>query len=357
MSIQREFWQDAVTQQEATIEEAIERLDQAALQIVLVLSPEGKLIGTITDGDIRRGLLRGLDLGSSIDSIIHRDAFVVPPEMEREMVLQIMQANKLHQLPVVDEKRRVIGLHTWDELSGCPERDNVMVVMAGGLGTRLRPHTEKCPKPLLMVAGKPIMEHIIVQAKNDGFNRFIVSTHYLSHMIKDYFGDGDKWGVSIEYINEEEPLGTAGALSYIKSHVDKSFVVTNGDVLTDIRYSELLGFHARHDAEATMAIRLHEWRHPFGVVEIDGVEIIGFEEKPIARTHVNAGVYVLNSTVLELLPEGQHCDMPSLFQAVKQQGWRTIAYPMHEPWLDVGRPDDLEKARVERNSNGVGVGE
>lgn len=343
-------WQDATISPGATIKDVIQRLDKSALQIVLVINSKGSLEGTITDGDIRRGLLKGMDLNSAIDTIIHRDSFVVPPQMDREMVMQIMRANKIHQLPVVDEERRVVDLHTWDEVNSQPVKDNVMVIMAGGFGTRLRPYTEKCPKPMLPVAGKPMMEYIIEQAKRDGFQRFIVSTHYLSHMIEEHFGNGDKWGVTIEFIIEKQPLGTAGGLGYLKNKLDNPFVVTNGDVLTDIRYSEMLDFHIRQDAEATMAVRLHEWQHPFGVVKIDGVDIIDFEEKPVARTHVNAGVYTLNPSALELLNKNEHCEMPTLFERIKSHNHRTIAYPMHEPWLDVGRPDDLEKARTERNT-------
>lgn len=346
---ERKHWKKTVVRPDATIQEVIRCLDEAALQIVLVLTPDGALIGTITDGDIRRGLLRGLGMESPIDSIIQRDAFVVPPEMDRDTVLQIMRANKFHQVPVVDEKRRVLDLYTWDALTEQPARDNAMIIMAGGFGTRLRPHTEECPKPLVPVDGKPMMEYIIEQAKGEGFRRFIVATHYLGYMIEDHFGAGDRWGVEIEYIEEEQPLGTAGALAYIRGRLDAPFVVTNGDVLTDIRYAELLDFHNRQQADATMAVRLHEWQHPFGVVEISGVEIVGFEEKPIARTHVNAGVYALNPSALDHLAEGQRCDMPNLFNALKEKGLRTVAYPMHEPWLDVGRPDDLEKAHSEQN--------
>ena len=347
---EQRHWKDATISSSATIKEVIQCLDKSALQIVLVINSKGSLEGTITDGDIRRGLLKGMDLNSTIENIIHRDSLVVPPQMDREMVLQIMQANKIHQLPVVDEERHVVDMHTWDEVNSKSIKDNVMVIMAGGLGTRLRPHTEKCPKPMLPVAGKPMMEHIIEQAKAEGFQRFIVSTHYLSHLIKKHFCNGDKWGISIEYITEDQPLGTAGGLDNLNDKVDAPFVVTNGDVLTDIRYSELLDFHIRQNAEATMAVRMYEWQHPYGVVEIDGVDITGFEEKPITRTHVNAGVYALNPSVLELLNKDERCDMPTLFNRLKSQKRRTIAYPMHEPWLDVGRPDDLEKARTERNN-------
>jgi len=346
----KNFMTETFLSEKATIADAISSLDASHLRIVLVVSEGQVLLGTISDGDIRRGLLRGLDLNSQIISIINRNPLVVPPEMSKEMALQIMQANKIFQLPVVDEVRRVVGLHLWDEIMTPPTRPNLMVIMAGGLGTRLRPHTEVCPKPLLPVGGKPMLEHIIERAKLEGFTHFVLAIHYLGHMIEDYFGNGERFGVRIDYLREQSPLGTAGALGLLNPRPDAPFVVTNGDVITDIRYGELLDFHIRHDAAATMAVRVHEWQHPFGVVQTQGVEIIGFEEKPVARSHINAGVYALDPNALSVLSAGAHCDMPTLFERLQAQAKRTVAYPMHEPWLDVGRPDDLSRANTENNN-------
>jgi dTDP-glucose pyrophosphorylase len=345
-----ERWCKALLPADAPLRQAIRNLDETALQIVLVVSTSGTLLGTLTDGDIRRGLLRGLDLNSSIDSIIHREPLVVPPQLGRETVLQLMQANKIHQLPVVDNDRRVVGLHLWDELIVPGQRPNLVVIMAGGQGSRLRPHTENCPKPLLSVGGKPMLEHIIERAKGEGFQRFVLAIHYLGHMIEEYFGDGSRWCVKIDYLREQLPLGTAGAIGLLAPRPDAPFLVSNGDVLTDIRYSELLDFHCRHGAKATMAVRLHEWQHPFGVVRTKGVDIVGFDEKPIARSHINAGIYVLEPSALDALRVGDHCDMPMLFSRLQQQSARTIVYPMHEPWLDVGRPEDY--VSVQRSPHG-----
>jgi len=338
-------WRKALLNANATLHQAIGCLDDSSLQIVIVVAEDGRLLGTLTDGDIRRGLLRGLEMGSTVESIIHRDPLVVPPQWGRDTVLQLMQANKVHQLPVVDDNRFVVGLHLWDELLVPSKRSNVMVIMAGGRGTRLGEHTQDCPKPLLPVGGKPMLEHIIERAKAEGFQHFVLAIHYLGHMIEDYFGNGSKLQINIEYLRENTPLGTAGALGLLQARPTEPFLVTNGDVLTDIRYAELLDFHIRHSATATMAVRLHEWQHPFGVVKTNGVDIIGFEEKPVARSHINAGIYVLEPNVLDAIGANEHCDMPTLFSRVQDKPARTIVYPMHEPWLDVGRPADLEKAR------------
>jgi len=339
-----QLWHQAILPTSATIGQAIHNLNQVAIKIVMATDADGVLEGTVSDGDIRRGLLKGLDLHSPITDVIHRNALVVPPELGRELVKQLMAANKIQQIPVVNAQHHVVGLHLWDELTTLPTRPNLMVIMAGGLGTRLRPHTESCPKPLLPVAGKPMLEHIINRAKLEGFNHFVLAIHYLGHMIEEHFGHGDRMGVRIDYLREQSPLGTAGALGLLNPLPDAPFVVTNGDVITDIRYGELLDFHIRYNAAATMAVRVHEWQHPFGVVQLKGVEIVGFEEKPIARSHINAGVYALDPTALGELTSDTHCDMPTLFARLQAKSERTVAYPMHEPWLDVGRPDDLAAA-------------
>lgn len=339
-------WRNALLSAESTIHDAVRSLVDTGFQIALVVSSEEALIGTVTDGDIRRGLLRGLGLDSRIDDVVNREPFVVPSEVGRDVALQLMQANKIHQLPVIDGARRVVGLHLWDSLIVVQQRSNVMVIMAGGEGTRLRPHTENCPKPLLRVGGKPMLERIIESAHIQQFRRFTIAVRFLGHMIEKYFGDGRQLDVEIDYLREQTPLGTAGAIASLSPRPTEAFLVTNGDVLTDVNYGDLLDFHRRHNAAATMAVRLHEWQHPFGVVHTKGLDIIGFEEKPVARTHVNAGVYVLEPHVLECMTVGEHCDMPTLFTRLQQHGDRIIAYPMHEPWLDVGRVEDLELARA-----------
>jgi len=266
--------------------------------------------------------------------------------MRREMVRQLMTANKIQQIPVVDEHHHVVGLHLWDEIATPSVRPNLMVIMAGGMGARLRPHTENCPKPMLFVTGKPMLEHIIDRAKLEGFSRFVLAIHYLGKMVEDHFGQGDKLGVKIDYLREKSPLGTAGALGLLSPIPDAPFVVTNGDLVTDIRFGELIDFHIRHAAIATMAVRVHEWQHPFGVVQTQGVDIVGLEEKPVARSHINAGVYALSPDALKGLKAGDHCDMPTLFLRLQADAKRTVAYPMHEPWLDVGRSEDLDRANA-----------
>ena len=255
-----------------------------------------------------------------------------------------MAANKVQQIPEIDREGRVLFLHTWDEFITTESISNKIVIMAGGKGVRLRPHTENCPKPMLLVGDKPILQHIIERARDDGFSRFLLSVNYLAHMIEEYFGDGSNLGVTIEYIHENRPLGTAGSLSMLSKLIDEPFIISNGDVITDIRYSDLLEFHKRHESVGTMAVRLHEWQNPFGVVQMNGLNIVGFEEKPVVRSHINAGLYALSPIALQELNHDEFCDMPTLFERLQASSHKTIAYPMHELWLDVGRQDDLHAA-------------
>jgi len=338
-----------VLEKSGKIGDSVRLLNDHGLRMVLVVEGESRLAGVITDGDIRRGLIRGLNLESPLADVMKSKPLVVTRDVGPILARQIMVANGIYHLPVVDPDGALLGIHMLDEPQQKNQHREIFVVMAGGKGKRLWPHTQNCPKPMLPVNGKPMLQHILERARDEGFYRFILAVNYLGKMIEEHFGDGSNWGVEIDYLREDLPLGTAGALSLLPSAPEVSLIVTNGDVLTDVRYSEILDFHMRHGAQATMAVRQYEWQHPFGVVRTNGMEITGFEEKPVTRTHINAGIYILEPEMLGLLAKNTPCDMPELF--IKAQNFRhkTMAYPMHEPWLDVGRPVDLEKAN-ERNT-------
>ena len=338
-------WKLALLPKGSTLQKAIENLDATGLKITLVVNEQNRLLGTLSDGDIRRAILKGYSLGESIDEVVNSSPMVVPPNISSKLVAEIMHANKVQQVPIVDSENRVIGLHVWDAVASPPEIASEMIIMAGGQGVRLRPHTESCPKPMLEVAGKPMLEHIIRHAISDGFRRFVISLGYMGETIEDFFGDGASLGVEIRYLREDSPLGTAGCLSLLDKKIEDPIVVTNGDVMTDVSYSDILAFHLRNDAAATMAVRLHEIQNQFGVVKTNGLYIEGFEEKPVYTSHINAGIYVLSPPSLRLLECNKHCDMPSLFERIRDDGGGVIAYPMHEPWLDVGRPEDWEQAQ------------
>jgi len=337
-------WKNALMAETTTIRDAILTLEKIGTQIIMVVDKDLHLIGTLSDGDIRRGLLRGLRLDNIIESIIHRNPLVVNESISRNHILQLMLINKVHQIPILNKKGKLCGLHLWDEMNDFPKRQNTIVVMAGGKGLRLRPLTEFCPKPMLNVAGKPLLEHILLRSKAEGFSMFIFSINYLGHLIEDYFKSGINFDVSIKYLKEKTALGTAGSLTLLPKNIKEPIIVTNGDVLTNIRYGEILDFHSRHNAIATMAISQNEWQNPYGIVKTNGSKITGFEEKPISRFNVNAGVYVLSPSALSFLEYKKNCDMPNLFERIRLEGLTTLAYPLHEQWLDVGRPEDFAKA-------------
>ena len=323
---------------------AIVTLDRVGLQILMVADANRRLLGTVTDGDIRRALLKGLPLTTPVTDVMHTTPMVVGADLDRGSVLTLMRINKIRQLPIVDAGGRVLGLHLWDQVVAAPARDNTVILMAGGFGKRMMPYTETRPKPMLEVAGKPLLQHLIERAHADGFSRFVVTLHYLPEVIRDHFGDGSRMDVQIDYVTETAPLGTAGALSLLPGRPSLPMVVANGDILTDVRFSDMLEFHRTMEATATMAVRAHEYHNPFGVVQTDGMDITGFEEKPVWRTRINAGLYVLSPTALDHLAPDQPCNMPTLFQRVQEAGLRTIVYPIHETWMDVGNPADLLSA-------------
>jgi NDP-sugar pyrophosphorylase family protein len=266
-------------------------------------------------------------------------------ETQRDNVRDKMVTHQIQQIPILDNFRRVVGLHLWDEISQSPDRPNIFVVMAGGEGKRLYPFTLARPKPMLEVGGKPVLEHIIVKAKKEGFRQFVIAVRHLGGMIEKFFGCGKNWGINISYLKEQMPLGTAGALRLLKPLPRDPLVVINGDVLADFSYGDLLDFHARHKGDATMAVRLHDWQNPYGVVETQGLKITGLQEKPLVRTQINAGVYVLNPSACRQIPRLIRFDMTDLFRKLRNRKKRTLAYPLHGRWVDIGKPDDLRKAK------------
>ena len=348
MKNSEQFWQKSILKFGSSIQQAISNLNNSGLKIVLVVDDKNEFIGTISDGDIRRGLLDNLSINDEIKNIIRYEALVVPPEFAKESALKLMELNQIFQVPIINSQKNIVGLFLRHSIAVENERNNIMVIMAGGIGKRLLPHTENCPKPMLEVSGKPILEHIIERAKSEGFINFIISINYLGEMIEGYFGTGEKMGVNIDYIREKKPLGTAGALSLLNIKTEEPFIVSNGDVITDIRYGELLDFHIKNNSIATMAVNLYEWQNPYGVVGLNGIEITGFDEKPINRTHINAGVYALSKNSLSFLKKDSPCDMPKLFEQLRARSMKVIAYPMHEPWLDVGRSVDLNQANSKK---------
>ena len=340
-------WNRVLITAEKSIRDAAQVLDASSMQIVLVVDEANRLLGTVTDGDIRRGILKGLPLGDSVRGIMNPDPTVARVDEGRESILAAMQRKQLHHIPIVDEERRVVGLETLDELIQSRPKPNRVVLMAGGLGSRLRPLTDDCPKPMLKVGTKPLLETILENFIEYGFRRFSISVNYMADMVQSYFGDGSRWGVEITYLQEARQLGTAGALSLLPERPAESLLVMNGDVLTKVNFSQLLDFHAGHRARGTMCVREYDFQVPYGVVSIDNHRIAGIEEKPVHRFFVNAGIYVLEPQALDLIPRDTRFDMTTLFEAMVGQRDETAVFPIREYWLDIGQMADYDRANGE----------
>lgn len=338
-------WKNALVTPATPAMEALRIIDAAHLQIALVVDGEGRLLGTVTDGDVRRAILAGKALSTPVAEIMFTGPTTVPPEADRDTVLAIMQAKVLRQLPVVDECGRVVGLATMMDLVAKKELDNPVVLMAGGRGQRLRPLTDNCPKPLLRIGAKPILEIILENFVAQGFRNFYISINYLAEKVVEHFGDGARFGAKISYLREDEPLGTAGALTLLPDMGELPFVVMNGDLLTKMDFSRLLDFHAERGGLATMCVRPFTSQIPYGVVKMEDGRLLGVEEKPTRTVHVNAGIYALSPRALSRIPTGQPFDMPMLFEALLAEGATTLAYPVNEYWIDIGRAGDYEQAQ------------
>jgi len=258
-----------------------------------------------------------------------------------------MTNKQLREIPVIDSEQCIVGLETIDDVLTINKYDNWVVIMAGGLGTRLGELTRNCPKPLISVGGKPLLETIVENFRQDGFTNFFFSVNYKAEMIERYFGNGDKWNTSIQYIRESKKLGTAGALSLLEERPSKPIIVMNGDLLTKINFQQLLNYHLEHKAMATMCVRDYSFQVPYGVVRIDDGKLCGIDEKPVHNFFVNAGIYVIEPAALELIPHDAYFDMPSLFDAIAKQGFSSNVFPIREYWVDIGKRDDLERANTE----------
>ena len=331
-----------------SIREAIGVIDRGAAQIALVTDDDQRLLGTVTDGDIRRALLRGVALENPVEEIMFRNFRWLAATASESEALALMREQVLHQVPALDGEGRVVRLFLLEELLKPRTRPNPVLLMAGGEGRRLRPLTEETPKPMLQVGGKPMLERILEQCVEAGFREFWISVHYLKERIQDYFGDGARWEVSIRYLEEAEPMGTAGALGLLPERPAAPLLVMNGDVLTRVDFGSLLRFHEEHTSAATLCVREHATQIPYGVVQMDDTRVLRLEEKPVVSHYVNAGLYLLDPEILDLLPAApESCDMPTLFEKAMRTGLPVNAFPIHEYWLDVGHPETLERANGE----------
>jgi len=336
-------WKNILVSPSASIQSVLKVINKAALQLALVVDDENNLLGTVTDGDIRRALIQGKPLTISISEIMFTSPTTIKVGTPRKKVLELLKAKKLLSVPII-ENNKVVGLERLNQTLNKTEYENPVFLMAGGFGTRLSPLTNNCPKPLLKVGDKPILETVLLSFIKAGFKRFYISTHYLPEMIKNHFDSGKKWGVSIEYTHESEPLGTGGALGLLPDDLPNlPIIVMNGDVLTKVNFEALLAFHNDNNANATMCVREYEYQVPFGVIESEGHVIKSMVEKPIQFFHVNAGIYVVSKEIVDSVKENEIVDMPTLLERFIDK--QVLKYSFYEYWLDIGRISDFERAQ------------
>lgn len=330
----------------STIKEALEIINNGSMRIALVCDGD-KLVGVVADPDIRRAFLAGLKLEDSIEAITTKNPITAHINDSIEKIAALAAKHKVYEIPIVDDVGRLVGIQEIDEILNQKTKPNRAVIMAGGLGTRLRPLTEEMPKPMLKVGNKPILETIIENFSKYGFKNIILCVNYKSHIIEDYFGDGSEFGVNIEYAHENKRLGTAGALSLVADKLTDPFFVMNGDLLTNVNFEHFHNFHTSMNSIATMAVREYEHQIPYGVVNVKEGKIVSIEEKPTHNFFVSAGIYMLSQGVLDLIPRNEFFDMPTLFEQLISKGENATSFPIREYWLDIGRMSDYERANSE----------
>lgn len=333
----------------SSILDAVKAIDAGNIQAVFVAAADDILQGVVTDGDVRRGLLKGAALTSPVSEIMNTRPATLRAPASREEALALMRRLSIRQVPVLDGTGRITGLHLAEgDASVMAGADAPwVVIMAGGRGTRLHPLTETTPKPMLPVGGQPLLETIVRALVTQGFSRIYLSLNYMADVFKQHFGDGSRFGAEIRYIEESARLGTAGALGLLPERPDQPILVMNGDLLTQVDFRNLLAYHAEHRAQATMCVRDYSIQIPYGVVELDGSQVTGIVEKPVRSFFVNAGIYVLDPALLEHVPPAEYFDMTQLLDAAMAAGQTVASFPIHEYWLDIGKFDDLERAQAE----------
>lgn len=332
--------------QNASIKEALEVIDKGAIKVAVVLSDDGLLLGMLNDGDIRRALLKGMSLGDSIAGIINKHPVVANINDTKERILELANEKKLHQIPIISNGK-LVGIQDIREFLAPKNKPNKVILMVGGLGTRLRPLTNDMPKPMLDVGNKPILHTIVENFAKYGYTDIIMCVNYKSEIIKEYFGNGDKFGVKIEYVLESQRMGTAGALSLLQKRPKDDFFVMNGDLLTNVNFEYLHEYHKDSNALASICIRKYEMQVPYGVVNVRANKVTSIEEKPTQSFFVSAGIYMFSPIVLDFIPKGVFYDMPTLFSDLLKHDFPIHPFPIREYWLDIGRMDEYRRANDE----------
>ena len=340
-----------------TVAQAIAVIDAGQLGLALVCDGAGRLLGIVTDVDVRKGLLRAMKLDDPVATIMCREPSVATPDTSREELLEVMHGTGVRQIPVVDFAGRVMGVEILKDLTTvAAERDTEIVIMAGGRGQRLRPLTDDVPKPMLPLGGRPLLEILVERLRRQGFTRLTLALHYKGDVIEDHFGTGARWGVSIRYVREAEQRGTAGALFLLSPRPSAPFVTINGDLLTELSFERLVDFHAAHQGDLTVCVKEYAMEVPFGVVGLRDGQVTGIREKPSTSYHVNAGIYVVEPGALDRVDPGTALDMPDLVNRLIAAGGKVACFPLREKWVDIGTQADYRRAAADYTAEAAADG-
>ena len=343
-------WEAYLIPPPSTITLALERLINVHHKCVFVVGDDGRLLGSVSDGDIRRGLLCNIAVTADVSLVMELNPSAVE---EQDLPVESLEA-EVPLLPIVNNGFVVGVLGTDESREQKNHFDNPVFIMAGGFGRRLRPLTDNCPKPMLDMGGKPLLQILIEQFRDQGFYNFYISTYYLKNVIQDYFEAGQRWGVSIKYIEEESPLGTGGALGLLPVDLNSKnpVIVINGDILTTLSFSDFLSSFVLSDSDAMMCVREHEYQVPYGVVKTNETRLLSIEEKPIERCFVNAGIYILDQAIIRSVEKEKHLDLPTVIEQLIARGGSCSVYPLTDYWLDIGRHEDFLKAKNDAGAMG-----
>jgi len=342
---------EAVIFANSNLFDAVQVIETNEKRIAIVLDQNGKLVGTLTDGDIRRHLLNNGSLDASVVSAMNPNPVKADVNSSKSYILDLMKTNNIRAVPLVGPRDTFMRVVEIKELVSKDIQEppfngfEVAVIMAGGEGMRLRPITETIPKPMVKIDGIPLLERQIHRLKKIGVSRIYLSVNYLSKVIENHFGDGKKFGIEISYLKENRKLGTAGALYLLKENFNKPILVMNGDILTTSDFNNLYNFHFDHDACITAAAIHYLVDIPYGVFEASQAIVHRIDEKPSQQFLCNAGIYAVSPEIVADLCDETALSMPDLIEKCLQENKTVVVFPVHEYWTDIGTPEDLDKAQ------------
>lgn len=337
--------EEHLTPKNATLMQVMKKIDQSELQFVLVVNDDFRVVGTLTDGDIRRAIINGASIESPAENFMNKNFIFMMEGESVEIAKKLMEKEAISHVPILNQEHKVLGIVAKNFKPLVKNDHTPVFLLAGGLGTRLRPLTDNYPKPMIEIAGRPILDHIISELADQGFCNIIISINFRGEVIKDFFGNGEKWGINIQYVEEERRLGTVGSLSLLKTIDFNDIIVMNGDLLTQLNFRNFLDYHLQNAAHATICCRAYLHQIPFGVLIQDRSRVLGIQEKPLIKQMISAGIYVLKKSCIDILEYNTYCDMPDFIEKIINQELLVTCFETEDDWIDVGRLSDLERAR------------